>query len=686
MHRRNLLRYGAFGLAAAALGPTLGTRRALSAREAATIESCAVHPAIGVARVGDSPDGWFLGPEVPGPPVVPDGGYKDARGRVKRQAARFRVYGYDRDGALVGEVTADRAAIGWSVHLANGKAAWYDFDEALDIPAAMGLPPAPLVAPSTPLRSARRNASIVDRASLRIDPGLREIGGASVNADGGDPGLRLDGGSFLGAAVSLGELRTDAAGRLLVLGGHGVSAPAIPGMLASTFANNDLWHDDTADGPVAATVWIDGRQVPTTGGWVVVAPPNYAPGIQSVVTMYDVVFEAATKLDPGLRPARPSFSRMIYPLFARLNANQWVNGGFLRDFGWGAPGDFLDPAVLARLASAGDGERFLRRQVFERFRNPAFLAMQYGMLPPYYGDGVALPADNPRQWMAVLPLQYQWLRQWAEGDFEADWPAGGPAAPAALEALPPAEQPDALDRAALDDCLGGPFHPGCELTWPMRQPLLYEAPFRVRRRDGAERDWGQFMTSRLALASDGPLSASGPGDLTRWMAVPWQTDTSSCLSRYERDVDDYLPAFWPARVPNDVLSDVAYRDVLDPTLPLADRQRAFETRVKWLRGLPGYGLSSMERVNAFIRQWGAAGIVTPLPGPADAAPFPPTIWGEQGWAFVDDSAEFPVLDIPIAPSVGDQAGLGPLIGDSGAPRAEGAAPAATPGAAATPTP
>ncbi len=284
MHRRNLLRYGAFGLAAAALGPTLGTRRALSAREAATIESCAVHPAIGVARVGDSPDGWFLGPEVPGPPVVPDGGYKDARGRVKRQAARFRVYGYDRDGALVGEVTADRAAIGWSVHLANGKAAWYDFDEALDIPAAMGLPPAPLVAPSTPLRSARRNASIVDRASLRIDPGLREIGGASVNADGGDPGLRLDGGSFLGTAVSLGELRTDAAGRLLVLGGHGVSAPAIPGMLANTFANNDLWHDDTADGPVAATVWIDGRQVPTTGGWVVVAPPNYAPGIQSVVT------------------------------------------------------------------------------------------------------------------------------------------------------------------------------------------------------------------------------------------------------------------------------------------------------------------------------------------------------------------------------------------------------------------
>ena len=175
-------------------------------------------------------------------------------------------------------------------------------------------------------------------------------------------------------------------------------------------------------------------------------------------------------------------------------------------------------------------------------------------MPAYYGDGIELPAANPRQWMAVLPIQYEWLRQWAEGDFDADWPEGGPSFAERLEELPLAEQPDALDRAALDECLGGPFHPGCEMTWPMRQASLYAAPFRLRRRDGAEPDWGDAMTSEIALAADGPLSGSGPGDLTRWMAVPWQTDTSSCLSRYKVEVDDYLPTFWPARVPNDVLT------------------------------------------------------------------------------------------------------------------------------------
>ena len=181
---------------------------------------------------------------------------------------------------------------------------------------------------------------------------------------------------------------------------------------------------------------------------------------------------------------------MIYPLFERMVQNQWVNAGFLRDFGWGSPSDFLAPDTLRMLASPAPAQEPLRRQIFERFRNPSYTSMEYGALPPYYGDGVDLPATNPRQWMAVLPIQYAWLLQWANGDFDADWPAGGLTFPEQLEDLPIAEQPAALDRAVLDECLGGPFHPGCELTWPMRQTLLYEAPFRLRRRVEAEPDWG----------------------------------------------------------------------------------------------------------------------------------------------------------------------------------------------------
>ena len=85
-------------------------------------------------------------------------GFKDAAGRLKRQAARFRLYGLDRDGQVIAEVTADEADIQLDVHLANTKAAWYNFDIALDIPEAKGLPAAPLQAAPDPTRSTRRNA------------------------------------------------------------------------------------------------------------------------------------------------------------------------------------------------------------------------------------------------------------------------------------------------------------------------------------------------------------------------------------------------------------------------------------------------------------------------------------------------------------------------------------------------
>lgn len=69
----------------------------------------AIHPAIGLARVGNSPDAFFFAPEVPG--ATPRGPFKDANGAVAKQAARFRLYGYDQDGRVVGELTADLAEI-----------------------------------------------------------------------------------------------------------------------------------------------------------------------------------------------------------------------------------------------------------------------------------------------------------------------------------------------------------------------------------------------------------------------------------------------------------------------------------------------------------------------------------------------------------------------------------------------
>ena len=85
----------------------------------ADIEYIKIHPSIGIARIGNSPTEFFIGPEIPGQKDPPLGGYKDSQGRIKRQAARFRVFAYDKDGKEIGEITTEEAHIQWIVHLAN---------------------------------------------------------------------------------------------------------------------------------------------------------------------------------------------------------------------------------------------------------------------------------------------------------------------------------------------------------------------------------------------------------------------------------------------------------------------------------------------------------------------------------------------------------------------------------------
>ena len=72
---------------------------------------CAIHPSVGVARVGNAPaDEYYLAPEVPGRASDPGPhGYKNAKGEVRKEAARFRIYGYDKIGNIVREITASVA-------------------------------------------------------------------------------------------------------------------------------------------------------------------------------------------------------------------------------------------------------------------------------------------------------------------------------------------------------------------------------------------------------------------------------------------------------------------------------------------------------------------------------------------------------------------------------------------------
>ena len=192
--------------------------------------------------------------------------------------------------------------------------------------------------------------------------------------------------------------------------------------------------------------------------------------------------------------------------------------------------------------------------------------------------------------------------------------------------VPLAEQPEMLNRAAMEFCLADAFHPGCEMTWPMRQAGMYMAPFRLahRPKNWIEPDYGAVLTPDNI---DGPCGAQIAGGITRWMAVPWQTDTASCRSGYQKSYDPYLPTFWPARVPNQVMSQRAYETVIDESLPIDDRLSAFAKRAAWIRPLGN--ISYQDQINNMIKDIAQMGIVEVREGPKDSAGFPSFLEVEQ---------------------------------------------------------
>ncbi len=585
------------------------------------IVRAAIYPAIGIARVGNSPDEYFIGPEVLTPTRVEPGFYKDRRGALKRQAARFRVYGLNQHGEVVRELTAADADISWQVHVANKKAAWYEFNTALDIPQAV------------PARQRNANFEGAERARLVIDPGVRTITGL----DTAGPAYCLDQGTFLERPVYLGELRTDAQGRLLFLGGHGVSDTPFAHNPPTTFANNEGWYDDTSDGPVNAHVLYQGQELSVLGAWVVCAPPNYAPDIISVQTMYDVITDALRRayLTPKVRP---SFQEDIYPLLAQFSQGQWVNQGFYVAYGHGQPYDFADPELLRKLSTittnkkgvVTDDYREYRRQIFNYFRSPTSTQVEPQRWPWMYGDNMNVPATTANGYLSVTHTLYGYLTQWVQGDFVPGWEPA-PDEPATLEAIAsPQGQADTLTKAALWYCLGGPFHPGCELTWPMRQGGMYTGPYRIRQRspNNPEPDYGPLLSPGL-FADTAPTPPgifwNGPGDLTRWMACPWQTDTASCRAGYESLYDPLVPTFWPARVPNTVLTEHDYEIVMDEQRSLTERLDAFNRRASWYRIL---GVNYLDNIQCMVERYGDLGVVEYRPGLPGSAEFPAAMYVE----------------------------------------------------------
>jgi hypothetical protein len=559
-----------------------------------------IHPSVGIARVGNSADAFYFGPEVRGGLPKPAGGFKDKSGAMAKQAARFRIFAYGPGGKILGEVPRG-TQVEWKVSVANKKAAWYESSDAMDLSI------------SQPVN--RRNPSVTNDRQTLVASAMNTAGKQ------GRPPVALIGGPVFGNTVNFGEIFTDAEGRLVVLPGDG-QGYAAPGAAITTFADNDGWTDNICDGPVEAVLSLGSRRVTAKSAYVVVTPPNYGPALPAgPISLLDQVRSPLTFA--GMIPYAPvTFQGDILPILQRLVDLQWVNQGFFDMTRPGKEMDWLSPRSLSRLADPGPRSRPYRTRIAGLFRNPAYQASSVEQQPLFLGDGVSLPPTNQYSWLPLTTLQYLQMQAWAGGQFE---PGSPPAPVSSVEQLPLAERPGSLDEASLDSVLGGANHPGVETPWVLRVPSMWESAYRLRIESTTVlvRDYGPTLTPATTMGPDGPVHGVSPGDVTMWMGAPWQADAASCGSGYRSPnytppISPYLPTFWPARVPNEVLAQSDYDVVMDTSRSMAVRQAAFARRRTWIRPLATIPVVT-QRLTEFAQTWPTLGVVTEKPGPADGA-------------------------------------------------------------------
>jgi L-Lysine epsilon oxidase N-terminal/L-lysine epsilon oxidase C-terminal domain len=310
----------------------------------------------------------------------------------------------------------------------------------------------------------RRPQLVNNPAALLIDPGPRSIAGANGAA------VKLDTGEYQTRRVPLGELRTDRNQNLLVLGGFGfTSSPTNQGL--PSFYTNPGWHDDTSDGPVTARVRLaNGTTIDDiVPAWVAVSTPDFAPEIQAVISLYDVMLEVGIDNHGVPAPTQVSFTRDIFPILLRTRRYHWVN----QAADWASLND-----DWAALADASPNAAALRQEAAQFVLD----VEDQGILNRF-----------------ILPKQMRFmLTEWAAGRFQSDW-QGVPQPAANITA-------EGMTRAALQSTVGRGFFPGIEAGIITRDPTIYSAPFDFRI------DHGQMQA----------------GDLTAQMALPWQADFFDC--------------------------------------------------------------------------------------------------------------------------------------------------------------
>ncbi len=633
---------------------------------ASEITRIRVLPGIGMDRLGNSDD-YFIGPESPG--YVPDPGgaggpgpnggtYRDLEMRLKRQAQRFRIYGYDADGKLVGELNADSPGveqIRWRVHVRNMKAANYAFQGAY------------LFDPSKYRNPGIQGdaASPIERDQLIIDPGptfieadtpqpVRMTGDVFTGIDSGqlpgylrycdyevpDPTQPVEVTYTPAKDIELGQLTLDDQQRLVFVPAPGKAdcvttpkvqlsnpsefhdppnGPDLDDPLVNQFAyfNVPGWWDDTCGGEIDASILLDdgtvlssrddvsslddeGERNASNGAWIVTAPPKYAPYMVHVVSLLDRVYEAFPEADPN-RGKTTEFYRDVYPVLSRAVNYGWVS----------AEAAGVDPTTRNMAHGPKQGGNLLSAKNLAAFtdtgpasapaRKQIYAIMRYaedGRLRDTLPPPPPNPADPPRPaGVGAVSRGNRMPKLWGTG--------GKPLQNDQLGHNLPNQYLSLTDwqLARLEDWANGNFEPG-ELEQP--KPLE-ELPLEQQPHAMDEAALEPTIGGGFHPGIEFPYLICYPTLFAEAFRVKEGTEPGSVAafmsSPWQGDYWSCNTAWWPVQRP-----DIVFE---------YDETTTMRTYREWFRGYGPQGepLSSTDGYNQMVYAWPKLGMVLPKKDP-----------------------------------------------------------------------
>ena len=144
---------------------------------------------------------------------------------------------------------------------------------------------------------------------------------------------------------------------------------------------------------------------------------------------------------------------------------------------------------------------------------------------------------------------------------------------------------------------GALFCPGGEVSWIIRNPAIYDGPYRIK--VSTSYTAGSLSTpGDIASGSAGFTFGMEPGDVSRYSGVPWQSDFNEC-SNQEIDITyEKWNVLEPGTI-GDPVASVTQLTYWWPSHRPMEVNTASGAQVAWSAGIPQTSSGDLEMVTAW---------------------------------------------------------------------------------------